>query len=85
MADLHLYPIFERFPALSRLGIDILPADRFPRLSAWMSVMQQQDCVRKCWISPNLYYHFVIGHRAGRPNYDVAMDEETLVMQNSVT
>jgi len=83
MADLHGYPIFERFPALCKLGFDVLPADKFPRLTAWTSAMQQQDCVRRCWISPKLHYHFIAGHRAGCPNYDVEMDKETIAMQAS--
>jgi len=81
MADLHGYPIFERFPALCKLGADVLPADKFPRLTAWTSAMQQQDCVRRCWISPKLHYHFFTGYKSGSVDYDVKMDEETVAMQ----
>jgi len=84
MADLHGYPIFERFPALSELGVDVLPAAKFPRLSAWMSTMQQQDCVRKCWISPRLHGQFCVGYKSGSVDYDVKMDKETVAVQNSV-
>jgi len=84
MADLHGYPAFERFPAICNLGVDVLPADKFPRLTAWMSAMQRLDCVRKCWISTKLHYHFFMGYRAGSPDYDVKMDAETVAMQNSV-
>jgi len=84
MADLHGYPVFERFPALHKLGIDVLPADRFPRLNTWMSSMQQLDCVKKCWISTQLHYDFLTGYKTGTPNYDVELDKETVAMQKSV-
>jgi len=84
MADLHLYPMFERFPSVHKLGVDVLPAGKFPRLGAWMSTMQQQDCVRKCWISTRLHDHYIAGYRVGNPDCDVQLDEETVAMQNSV-
>jgi len=83
MADLHGYPAFERFPAISMFGVDMLPADKFPRLTSWMFSMQQLHCVRKVWISPKLHYYFSTGYRAGNPDYDVEMDEETVAMQTS--
>jgi len=84
MADLHGYPAFERFPAVGKFVVDVMPADKFPRLTAWISAMQQQDCVKKCWISPKLHYDYIVGNIAGSPDYDVAMDEETIATQNSV-
>jgi len=84
MADLHGYPIFERFPALTERGVDILSADRFPRLTAWTSAMQEQDCVRKCWISPRLHRQFCVGYKSGSEDYDIKMDDETVAVQNSV-
>ena len=84
MADFHLYPFLERFPAISQFGVDVLPADKFPRLTAWMSAMQQQDCVKKCWISTKLHHHYLVGYKAGNPHYDVELDDETVAMQNSV-
>ena len=84
MADLHLYPIFERFPAFQMFGIDVFPEEKFPRLAAWTSALQQLDFVRKIWISPMMYYQFIAGRQAGNPPYDMETDEETIVMQNSV-
>ena len=84
MADLHGYPIFERFRSVRELGVDVLPADKFPRLTAWMSAMQQQDCVRRCWISPKLHGYYIASNKTGDPKYDVELDEETVAMQNSV-
>ena len=84
MADLHGYPFFERFPAISQFGFDMFPADKFPRLTAWMSAMQQQDCVRKWWISTKLHHYYLTEYRAGRPDFDVELDDETVAMQNSV-
>ena len=84
MADLHLYPIFERFLAIFNFGVDVLPAAKFPRLTAWMSSMQQLDCVKKCWISPQLHYYFFRSYKAGCPDHDAELDEETVAMQNSV-
>jgi len=85
MADLHGYPAFERFPAIDKFGIDVLPPDKFPHLTAWVSTMQQQDCVKKCWISTKLHYDFLVGYRTGSVDYDVEMDAETVAMQNGVT
>jgi len=85
MADLHLYPIFERFPSVAKLGVDVLPADKFPRLMAWMSALQKQDCVRKCWLSTPLHDHYIAGYKIGNADCDVELDEETIAMQNSVT
>jgi len=85
MADLHGYPVFERFPAIRMLGADVLPSDKFPRLTTWVESMQRQECVRKCWISPTLQSQFLAGYRVGNPDYDVEMDEETVAMQKSVS
>jgi len=84
MADLHGYPVFERFPAVGKFGVDVMPADKFPRLTAWVSAMQQLDCVKKCWISPKVYYDYYVSSKAGSPDYDMEMDEETIAVQNSV-
>lgn len=46
--------------------------------------MQQQDCVRKCWISPRLHGQFCVGYKSGSVDYDVKMDKETVAVQNSV-
>jgi len=84
MADIHLYPFLERFAAITQFGVDILPAEKFPRLTAWLSAMQQLDCVKKWWISTKLHHYFLTTYTAGNPDYDVALDEETAAMQNSV-
>jgi len=85
MADVHLYPVFERLPAVSLvLGVDVFPVDKFPRLAEWTSAVQQLDFVRKVWISPKLYSHYMITNKAGNPDYDVEMDEETVAVQKSV-
>jgi len=84
MADLHLYPIFERLPAICKLGFDVFPADKYPVLTAWTSTMQQLDFVRKIWYSPVLYKNFIVGRKAGFPEYDVELDGETVETQKSV-
>ena len=83
MADFHLYPLFERFPAICKFGADVLPADKFPRLTSWTLAMQQLDCVKKIWISPKMYYYYLTGYRASSQDYDMELDEETLAVQNS--
>jgi len=62
-------------------GVDVFPADKYPRLAAWTAAMQRLDFVRKMWISPKLYNNFIAGRRAGEPPFDQDMDEETLTMQ----
>jgi len=34
------------------------------------------------WISPKLYNDFIAARKAGNPQYDVEMDEETFAVQN---
>ena len=87
MADLHLYPIFERFPAIRLLGTDVLPADKFPRVGAWLSAMQRQNCVRKVWISPEIHHRMWLLLKEERDDvvpYDVEMDDQTIAVQSSV-
>jgi len=84
MCDLHVYPMFERFPALQLLGIDIFAAEKFPRLAAWVTAMQCQECVRKVWMSPKTHCQYLEGYFTGIKNYDAPMDDETLAMQKSV-
>jgi len=86
MADLHGYPIFERLPALSDfVGIDLLPADKFPRLTAWVSAMQQLDFVKKLWMSKKMHHQFLVGYKSGSLDYDMEMDDETSAVQNGAT
>ena len=85
MADFHLYPIFERLPAIAQFGFDVFPAGKFPVLTAWTSAMQQLDCVKKIWISPKLHYLMINEAKKGDDvPYDKEMDEETVAMQSSV-
>jgi len=85
MADLHMYPMFERFPAIAMFGFDVFPASKFPLLTAWTSAMQQLDCVRKVWISPKLHYYILSeAKKSDVVPYDVDMDDETIAMQSSV-
>jgi len=85
MADLHLYPMFERLPAVAMFGFDVFPASKFPLLTAWTSAMQQQDCVRKIWISPKLHYYVLKeAKKVDVAPYDVEFDEETIAVQKSV-
>jgi len=77
--------MFERLPGIAMFGFDVFPASKFPLLTAWTSLMQQLDCVRKVWMSPRLHYHVLSeAKKVDVAPYDVEMDEETLAVQNSV-
>ena len=86
MADLHGYPFFERVTAVSDIvGIDVLPVEKFPRLTGWMSAMQRQEFVKKVWMSTKMHQHYLAGYLTGCPDYDIELDEETVALHNSVT
>lgn len=72
MPDLHIWPFFERIPASNDLfGIDILPAASFPRLNAWIAVMENVDAVKQCQVSKDVFRRFIESYLAGNPKYDL--------------
>jgi glutathione S-transferase len=76
MADFHLWPFFERFDAISELsGNDILPAAKFPQLTAWKSLMETLDAVKKTQLSTAAHKHFLVTYRGGNPDYDFDVEK----------
>jgi len=54
MLDYHIWPFFERMPAVSKLrGVDLLPADKFPKLSKWVETVKQLPAVKEIYHEPS--------------------------------
>ena len=71
MVDYHIWPFYERIPAISEVtGVDLLPAASFPRITAWFDAMENLEAVKKCRLSNELHKHFITTYRAGNPQYD---------------
>jgi hypothetical protein len=75
MADLHIWPFFERVPAVAALyNLELLPAASFPRLTAWITAMENTNAVKKCRVSADAHRRYVESFLSGEPNYDLELD-----------
>ena len=75
LVDYHVWPWFERFPLLSTLsGADVLPAARYPKLSAWVGHMEALPAVNTAKISTELHGKFIEKHLKNEiPDYDIGI------------
>jgi len=74
MADLHIWPFFERLPTVGDMrSVDMLPASSFPRLAAWVAAMENVEAVKKCKLSKDAHKRFVDSYIAGNPEYDIEL------------
>ena len=72
MADLHVWPFFERLPTVGEMrSVDLLLASSFPRLAAWFTAMQKAEAVKKCILPKDVHKRFIESYLAGQPVYDV--------------
>jgi len=73
MADIHVWPFFERAPAVGSLfDLDLVPAATFPRLTTWIAAMHGIDAVKKCGASTDLHKRFFETFiPSGEPQYDL--------------
>lgn len=75
LADLHMWPFFERVPAVNAISdLDLLPAASFPRLTAWIAAMENVDAVKNCRVATDIYRRFLESFLAGDPKYDLELD-----------
>jgi hypothetical protein len=75
MVDFHLWPFYERIPAINDLhGIEVLSAASFPRLHAWMAAMETVDAVKQCRISDEMHKRFILSYASGDPQYDFELE-----------
>lgn len=71
MADLHMWPFFERLPTLPHLtGLDGLPKGKFPKLEAYCSAMMELSAVKKIYKEPKVHAEFLKAFLAGKPVFD---------------
>jgi hypothetical protein len=71
MVDFHLWPFYERVPAVNEIfGFDILPTASLPRLHAWIAAMETVDAVKQCRTPNELLRRFLVSYQAGEPQYD---------------
>jgi len=75
MADFHLWPFYERIPAINDLlGMDLFPAATFPRMTAWFSAMENLEAVKKCRLSDEFHKRFMQSYQEGNPQYDLDLE-----------
>jgi len=79
MLDFHIWPWFERFPMLERVvGTTLLPADQFPKLNAWVKVIQELPAVKSTFFDTNTHFEFVkpilAQGRGATVNYDIGLE-----------
>jgi len=75
MLDYHIWPFFERMPAVLKLrGIELLPADKFPKLSKWVEAMKQLPAVKEIYHEPERHAAFLESSlTGGMPDYDLGL------------
>jgi len=75
MLDYHIWPFFERMPSVKKLrGIDMLPADKFPKLSKWVENMLQLPAVKAVYHETDRHEAFMKSYLAGgTPEYDLGL------------
>ena len=79
MADIHVWPFFERAPSVGALfDLDLLPAASFPRLTAWIAAMEGVEAVKKCRSSNDLHKRFFETFvPSGEPQYDLDLEPDS--------
>ena len=75
MVDYHMWPWFERLPALTEItgGVELVSASSFPRLAAWMQAMWQTKPVKKTMMTTQLHVEFLTSYSTGEPAYDAGL------------
>jgi len=77
MLDFHIWPWFERVPVFERnIGVNLLPSDRFPNLTAWVGTMQKLPAVKATSHTVDQHVDFVkpfVDGDRGSVNYDCGL------------
>jgi len=77
MLDFHLWPWFERMPAIAKLtGHDILQP--FPNLKAWCATMRETIPVKETCMSEELHMRFIMSHIARKPDFNAGLEEQII-------
>ena len=74
MVDYHMWPWFERLPALQQITGDVIVDPQlFPKMSRWMAAMLEEPAVRESWLPTSLHLQFFVSFATGTPNYDAGL------------
>ena len=76
MVDYFLWPHLERVSALkTRLNVDLMPTDRFPKLNAWASLMKSTPGVERTLMSDTDHIGFIESFSKGNAaaNFDYGL------------
>ena len=80
MLDFHMYPWFERMPAIKLLSdYDILPEPDFSALVKWKGRMESLPCVRNTMLPLEWHMEFLVNLMQKTPTYDIGLDSKELV------
>ena len=71
MVDYHVWPWFERLPIMKELhGHSMMTSDRYPKLSAWVKVMQETAGVKETRLDLYSHLKFIQGLLNNNPPFD---------------
>jgi glutathione S-transferase len=75
MVDFHLWPFFERAPAVGEiLHVEMYPNDKYPQLNKWIRSMEENDAVKKVRLPNELHRRFLVTVLEGNPQYDIDLN-----------
>ena len=83
MVDFHIYPFFERIPAMVKLNemsgndYDPMPAITYPRLTRWVRRIQALPAVQDTILSDDLHMQFEMNGAQREPEYDFGLTTVT--------
>jgi len=75
MLDYMFWPHLERVPAFKILlkGIDLIPLESYPALSAWMELMMDLKPVRETIFDAETHVNFFKLYMEGKPAFDIGL------------
>jgi len=74
MLDYHMWPFFELIPSISTLSeLDVLPKDKFPKLSRWVEEMMLLPSVKCVYHNSERHAAFMRSFLTGSAEYDLGL------------
>ena len=74
MVDYFLWPHMEKVPILGKIiNEDLMPKDRFPKLSAWAAAMKAEPAIKATSYSEAEVKGFIETVHAKKANYDYGL------------
>ena len=79
MVDFHIFPWFERMPAITMLSdYNILPPHRYPKLAAWYKNISELPPVKETMLPTEWHMEFMTSLFMRKPNYDIGLNDANL-------